>query len=148
KQGKKVYVGNFKDGNFNSVCNFALDFGKNDGYTQQGITAHDGQIFIPLWDKFGQLNSVIRTYDVIKKSNTSYSSKFINVTRYDDNNNKTDTFEIEGVDFSKEGSMFFAINADYSATIFKKQLDNALIVNTSDSLDSSMTKRKIIEKSN
>lgn len=131
RQEKKIYVGNFKNGNFNSFCNFTLDFGKNDGYTRQGISTHDGHIFVPLWDKSGQRNSVIRIYDVIKKSNTSYIGIFKSVTRYDDDNNKTNTFEIEGVDFSKSGDMFFAINADYSATIFKKQAEYSLITDTS-----------------
>lgn len=119
KSGETVRVGNFEKGEFKSICKCTLDYGSNEGYTNQGITAHKGKIYIPLWDKYGQKNSVIRVYNIKKKSKDEYSFKFDSVERYDDNNSKKDKFEIEGLDFSTSDQMFFATNGEKGDAVFK-----------------------------
>ena len=119
KSGETVRVGNFEKGEFKSICKCTLDYGSNEGYTNQGITAHKGKIYIPLWDKSGQKNSVIRVYNIKKKSKDEYSFKFDSVERYDDNNSKKDQFEIEGLDFSTSDQMFFATNGEKGDAVFK-----------------------------
>lgn len=117
KKGKKVYVGNFKNGKFNSSCNQTLNYGSYDNYTNQGITAYNGKIYVPLWNGAGK--NVIRTYKVTKKSDTSYLFESDSVKTYNDNSVKEDIYEIEAVDFSKSGQMYFATNGKRNDYIIK-----------------------------
>ena len=119
KKGQKVHIGNFENGKFKSYYNTKLEYRKHAGYTHQGIATHNGRIYIPLWDEKGQNNSVIREYIVTKKSNTSYSIKFDFAVRYDNNTNKKDKFEMEGLDFSKSGQMFIVTNEENKREIYK-----------------------------
>ncbi len=124
KKGKKVAYGKFKTNNeFDKYGSFTLDYGSvHKDYTNQGLTAYEGQLYVPLWDKNGKKNSVIRVYNIIKKSNKSYSVKYECSDRYDNNANKNSTFEIEGVDFSSSGHMFFATNEDGTPGLYKVEI--------------------------
>lgn len=117
KKGKEVYVGNFKKGKFESYCNKTLNYGSHDKYINQGITAYNGKIYVPLWNGSGK--NVIRTYKVTKKSNTSYLFEKESIKTYDDNSVKEDIYEIEAVDFSKSGQMYFVTNGKNNDFIVK-----------------------------
>lgn len=109
KKGKQVFVGNFKDGKFQKISAFKVE---NDDYINQGIAVYNGKMYVPLWDeKQGKgKSSVIKVYNVIKNSNKSYSCKFAFATRHYDNADKNNKFEIEALDFTTSGQMYFAAN--------------------------------------
>lgn len=117
KKGRTVHVGNFKKGKFESSYHTTLDYASHNKYINQGITANDGKIYIPLWNGSGK--NVIRAYKVTKKNDKSYVFKKDTVTSYNDSSFKADLYEIEGVDFSQSGQMHIATNGNYRDSILK-----------------------------
>lgn len=109
KKAETIYVGNFKNGEFDSINSFKLDYGTHDGYVNQGIAAKGENIYIPLWDSNGQKNSVVRVYKVSKNSKGKYSNTYKHSYRYDDNTAVKNSYEMEGVDFYS-GKMYFSTN--------------------------------------
>lgn len=112
KKGKKVNICKLINGSFQTRASISLDYGAHEDYTGQGISAYDGKIFVPLWDKNGQNNSVVRRYRVTKHAETVYSISYLSATRYDNDTSSNKMFEVEGMDFSTSGKKYFATNGE------------------------------------
>lgn len=118
KKGKNVNICRLINGAFQTRGRFELSYGKHNGYVGQGITAHNGTIFIPLWDESGQRNSVVRKYSVTRHAETVYTISHLSSARYDNNESSNNLFEMEGLDFSTSGKIYFATNDDSGDGIY------------------------------
>ena len=107
KYWKKIYIYtcDFKTGKFTYEDTVKLDEGSYSGYTRQGVSANNGLVFMPLFNLQGSReNSVIRVYEIIKKSNGKFSANYLDTYQIDISSRGY--FEIESIDFINNVMIF------------------------------------------
>ncbi|MGN0485143.1 MAG: hypothetical protein ACI4HI_16490 [Lachnospiraceae bacterium] len=110
KQANKIYVVSLKKGKYHIKGKFKIAYGVNtkNRYVTQGITVHNGKIYLPFWDMKQKNSSIVRKYRVRKKRNGTYKATYEKTVRY----RHSGKMEMEGIGFTREGKVFFNANCE------------------------------------